>query len=106
MGRIIQFLTLLQKSYFMWRLTSPWIWGAISVSFKFMLISVAAIWRSVPQVLEDTANEWVDQATFAGSPTNITPILYHIMWWLGLVSVVIGWVILSYLTVFITRLIF
>src|SRR5688500_5413579 len=101
MTRLIQLLTLMQKSSWFVRATAPWVLRMFRASFLLIFISVLAIWEGVPRKLDELADDWVDQARFAGVPTNITPALRVILWWLGLLAVILGWIVLSYLTVFI-----
>jgi hypothetical protein len=49
------------------------------------------------------SNEWLDRATVRGWPTLYAPHLYYFFYGVAFVMVVIGWVISSYLTVFLVE---
>ena len=84
----------------------PWVARAFMFFVVLIATSVLTFWSGVPRRVDQIANEWLDRAVLAGFPTEWDSHLYHVLWALGLLMVIVGWVILSFITVWIVHLIF
>ncbi len=106
MVRMINFLTLMQLIHRALRFFLPWVGKIIMFMVSFILTSVISFWSGVPTMVERIANEWLDRAVASGFPTQWDRRLYYTFYWLAFLMVVVGWVILSFITVWAVNLIF
>ena len=106
MVRMINFLTFMQLITHALRMFLPWVGRIIMFMVSFILASVISFWGGVPRTVERIANEWLDRAVANGFPTEWDRRLYFVFYYLAFAMVVIGWVILSHITVGIVNLIF
>jgi hypothetical protein len=106
MVRVNRFALFVRNLIFLTRLATPWIWGAFVFTLSLVTTTAISIWVGVPTAVDRIANEWLDRAVIAGFPTQWDRQLYYILWALGLITVVAGWIILSFITVGIVHLIF
>ncbi len=106
MVRMINFLTLMQLIARALRFFLPWVGRILMFMAGFILTSVISFWSGVPSMVERIANEWLDRAVAAGFPTQWDRRLYFTFYYLAFLMVVFGWVILSFITVWIVNLIF
>jgi len=97
---------MMQLTVFFVRLAFPWVRGAILFTLSLMATSALSLWIGVPQAVSRITDDWLDRAIVAGFPTEHDRTLYYIIWVLALSTIVAGWILLAYLTVFIVRLIF
>lgn len=106
MVRMINFLTLakLIRDAFNWFL--PWIARFFVAMLSFMLTLLISFWGGVPARVDQMANEWLDRAYLGGFPTQWDRRLYWTFYCLAFVMLIVGWVILSFITVWIVQLIF
>jgi len=79
---------------------APFVWTAVVGALQLIAMAVIALWSGVPSALERMANEWLDRAVLAGWPSLYAPQLYYFFYVIGFGMVVVGWVLCSYLTVF------
>ena len=105
MVSMINFLRLTQLTYRALRVVLPWIGRVILFMASFILMSVFAFWTGVPQTTERIANEWLDRAVAAGFPTVWDRRMYFTFRVVAFAMIVLGWVILSYITVWLVHLI-
>jgi hypothetical protein len=103
---MINFLTLMELIAKALRFFLPWIGRIIIFMVSFILTSVVSFWGGVPATANSIANEWLDRAVAAGFPTQWDGRLYFTFYYLALLMVVVGWVVLSFITVWIVNLIF
>lgn len=106
MVRLERFLRVLALTGFLSRMVMPVIGNVIFFALRLVFVAVISLWIGVPRAIENIANEWLDRAVAAGFPTNMDRQLYYVLWFLGLATVIVGWVIFSFITVFIFNLIF
>ena len=106
MVRMINFLTLMKliRDILNWFL--PWVGRIIIFMVSFILTSVFGFWSCVPSIVERIANDWLDRAVVAGFPTQWDRQLFFSFRFLAFVMILLGWVILSFITVWIVNLIF
>src|SRR5687768_5505256 len=104
--RLNDLLRLLRQIVFFFQLSFPWLRGAFLFTLWLMTTSLVSFGLGVRTALDRIADEWLDKADATGFPSRWASRLYRLIWVLALVTVVAGWLLLSHLTVFITRLIF
>src|SRR5574341_200420 len=98
---MINFLRLTQLTYRAMRVVLPWVGRIILFMVSFILSSGLSCWGGVPQTTDRIANEWLDRAVAAGFPTVWDRRLYFTFRILAFAMIIVGWVILSYMTVWI-----
>jgi len=103
---MINFLTLMQLISKALRFFLPWVGRIIMFMVGFILTSVISFWGGVPAMADRIANEWLDRAVRAGFPTQWDRNLFFTFKTLAFAMILLGWVILSLLTVWILDLIF
>ena len=106
MVALINFLRLLQLLSRAWRLVIPWIRDRITQFFMFLTVTTYGVFGNIPRALESIANEWRDRTQDRIGSTEFDTTLYHLFWWLALGMMVAGWIVISWLTMFIVHLIF
>jgi len=79
----------------------PWLFRAAWSAILLMATTLAAIWSGIPGSVEAIASEWLEDATLAGFPTQYDRWLFVAAETVALIVIFMGWVLLSYLTVFI-----
>jgi hypothetical protein len=99
-------LRLLHELIFFIQLGAPLIAGALLFTLQLMATAVISLWVGVPTSVRRIADEWLDRAFFAGFPGNMMPQLYYVICTLAFLTILTGWILVAYLTVFFTRLIF
>lgn len=106
MVRMINFLTLMNLIYRALRFFLPWVGRILMFMVSFILTSVISFWSGVPTMVDRIANDWLDRAVHAGFPTIWDRRLYYTFYCLAFLMVIVGWVTLSYITIWIVNLIF
>ena len=84
----------------------PWLFKIIWAAIMFMATTIAALWSGIPGSVEAIADEWLKDYSVAGYPSRYDVYLHIAADALALIVIFIGWVLLSYLTVFIIWWIF
>jgi len=84
----------------------PWVLRSIGFTLKLMLTAISSLWVGVPQATHRIADEWIDRAVAAGFPTIWDRKLYYTIRIVAFITIVVGWVLLSFVTVWIVKLIF
>ena len=92
---------LIQNTLFVIRLAWPGIWGAIRATFWMVILTVASIWSGIPSAITTISEEWLQAAIKAGFPTIWERQLRFVLRSLVVLTMLFGWVVLSYTTVFI-----
>ncbi len=98
--RITEYVVRITRFFVPWTLRM--IWGVI----LFIAAAVVTFWAGVPTRTERIANEWLDRAVKDGFPTQWDRQLYWTLRIWAWVTIIVGWIVLSYLTVTILRLLF
>jgi len=88
------------------RLATPWIVRVFLVTVMSCLTALAGFWIGVPAAVDKIANEWLDRAVLAGFPTQWDRYLYWVLRVLAFLTIVFGWIVLSFITVFIVKRLF
>jgi hypothetical protein len=103
---MINFLTLMKLINEVLRWFIPWVGRIVMFMVGFILTSVVSFWSGVPAVVERIANEWLDRAVAARFPTQWDRHLFFTFRILAFSMILLGWVVLSFITVGIVNLIF
>jgi hypothetical protein len=83
----------------------PWVWKAFVFTLQLVILTVAAVWSGIPLSARKIANDWSNEAFFAGFPTQWDRQLYYVLLVLAYITILAGWVVLSFTTVWIVNLI-
>ncbi len=97
------------RLYFLIRLLQivvPWVIKPIGGTINLMLGTIASLWVGVPQATHRIADEWIQRAVAAGFPTIWDSKLYYTIRIVAFITIVVGWVLLSFVTVWIVKWIF
>lgn len=86
------------------RLMSPWIARATAFTINLMAVAVASLWVGVPRATDNIATEWVQRAVAGGMPTVYDIYLYRIVRIVALLVILVGWILFSFITVFVVLL--
>lgn len=105
MVRMIRFMKLMELTARAIRFFTPWIARVFMFILGLIATSVISFWGNVPSTVRNIADEWLDRAVKSGFPTQWDRHLYYVLSVLAYAMVVLGWVILSFLTVWIVHLI-
>ncbi len=97
---------LLGTVWWLTRLLVPIVWRMFMYLLSWLATAFAAFWSGVPAAAEAIATEWRNRACDAGFPTRWDSHLYYAFWIIALGMIVVGWVVLSYLTITVIRWIF
>lgn len=85
----------------------PWVIRAILHTISLLLTGGAGFWTGVPGVTRTIADEWTKRACEIGFPSQYDSALYRILQVAAFATFLVGWILLSYVTVWIVnRLIF
>jgi len=97
---------LIQRILHAVRIAFPWLVKAFLFTVRLVSLTVASIWTGIPSSVERIANEWLTSAVLAGFPTQWSRYLYYALYALAFTTVITGWILLSYITVWTVNLIF
>lgn len=103
MVRIVMFI------YFTVRLLQwfiPWVVRSIGFTINLMWTAIASLWVGVPQATHRIADEWISRAVAAGFPTIWDRKLYYTIRIVAFLTIVVGWILSSFVTVWIVKWIF
>lgn len=107
MGRLINFFRLINQIRLFLRWSLPYVWQVIGFGLGLVVSAFFTFWSGVPYNVDLMAREWRDRALMTNIPNQWDKELLFLLKIVGWVSVIVGWVILSYITVFLVqRLIF
>lgn len=97
---------LINQVWFAIRLATPWIIRVFTYTLWLVLITTVSFWVGIPNAVSQIADEWLDRAVHAGFPTLWDSRLRRIFLVVGYGTIALGWIVLSFMTVFMVRLIF
>lgn len=106
MVRVNRFFQFVEYIVRIFRFFVPWVWRAFVFTISLMATWVVSFWGGVPRAVGRISDDWLDRAIHAGFPTIWDRNLYQVLWVLAFATIVIGWVVLSYITVFVFQRIF
>ena len=85
------------------RLAWPGIRGVLSATLSAVLLTIASIWSGIPLAVRTISEEWLKKAIEAGFPTIWENELRFVLRALVVLTMVFGWVVMSFTTTFIVR---
>ena len=88
------------------QIVTPWVVRPIMSVINLMLMVLSSIWVGIPQAVDRIANETVRRATDAGVPTIWNRQLFYAVKVVAFLTIVLGWIFISFVTVWILRLVF
>ena len=99
--RIIR--SILKTLYVTFRFSWPWIKWALLRALYFTTLALVTLWAGVPQTVREFAITNTNNAVAARIPLRFTRFVYWASVVIAGVEILIGWVILAYITVFVIR---
>lgn len=81
------------------RFLFPWLLRILWATITLIGTAFASLWIGVPTATRRIAEGWVDQAVKSGFPTELDRTLYFLGRFSSFLVIVAGWIILSYITV-------
>jgi hypothetical protein len=93
-------------TWFFVRQATPIVLQLMWEALSWLAISFASFWRGVPQSASQLADYWLEIALRQGWPSLHERELRRVLLVFAYVTIVGGWVALSFITVFIVRAIF
>lgn len=88
------------------QLVVPWVMRSVGFTAMMMWTALSSFWVGVPQATHRIADEWAKKAFDAGIPTNLDRRLYYAIRVAAFLTIVLGWILLSFFTVWIVKRIF
>lgn len=85
------------------RLAWPWVWGVLTATLWTVILTVASIGTGIPPAVRTISEEWLNRAIDAGFPTIWERQLRFVLRSLVVLTMLFGWIVLSYMTVFIVE---
>ena len=93
----------IQNTWSFVRFAWPGIRGVITATLWMVIMTVASIWSGIPPAVTTISEEWLQRAIKAGFPTIWESQLRSVLRILVIFTMIFGWVVLSYTTVFIVE---
>jgi len=81
----------------------PWVLRAIGWSLSAALAALGVIFISIPQGVSRLTDRWVREAMFNGFPADYYPFLRAGIMVGAFLTILAGWIILAFITVFIVQ---
>jgi hypothetical protein len=85
------------------RLAYPWVWGMFTATLWIVVTTLASIVSGIPPAVRTIADVWLERAIRAGFPTIWEDRLRFVLRTLAFATIVAGWIVLSFTTVFIVN---
>jgi hypothetical protein len=93
----------LSRMWFYVRIVAPAVWFVIVAAFECVAVAVVTFWSNVPERIDDIAVLWKMEAVNRGWPLSWDVQLYWFFYFLAWIMFIIGWILTSYLTVFLVH---
>ena len=93
----------IQNTWFFVRLAWPGVRGVLSATLWTVILTLASIWSGIPPAVRTISEEWLKKAIDAGFPTIWENRLRFILRSLVIVTMIFGWIVMSFMTVFIVQ---
>jgi len=84
----------------------PWVLRVLGWAASAALAALATLWVGIPTATRRATNHWMRQAQQAGIPIQYQDPLYYVVMVAVGVALVLGWVMLAFVTVWLVGLIF
>lgn len=88
------------------RWATPWLIRFSLAAAHLLLQAAVSWWTGVLNAVRNIAHDWQHRAALAGFPSEYDNLFYHAACFIAVVELVLGWIIASYLTVWIIGMIF
>ncbi len=86
---------------------APWVYRLVEAIVVIMVAALQGILQGVIPQCRKIANEWTRKAIVEGGiPISWKKYIYPVMFFFALLTMAVGWVIVSYITVWIVSVIF
>jgi hypothetical protein len=95
----------IQNTWFFFRIAWPGVRGVIAATLWMVMLTVASIWSGIPPAVRTISEEWLQRAIRAGWPTIWEDELRSVLQALVILTMLFGWIVLSYITVFIVQMV-
>lgn len=99
-------MRLLRLIWFVIRLITPWVVRILIFALMLVLTALGSIRFGIPKTVDVIASDWVQRALNVGFPTLWERNLYFVFLVLAYATVIAGWIVLAFITVFIVKWIF
>ncbi|MCI0529404.1 MAG: hypothetical protein L0Y56_18345 [Nitrospira sp.] len=94
---------LIQNTWFFVRLAWPGVWGVFTATLWAVILTVASIGSGIPSAVRTISEEWLQRAIRAGFPTIWESQLRFVLRSLVILTMLFGWIVLSFTTVLIVE---
>lgn len=94
---------LIQTLWFFARLTWPFVWGVFMATLEAVTVTLVSIGSGIPPAVRTISEEYLQRAIKAGFPTIWERQLRLILRTLVILTMLFGWIVLSFMTTFIVR---
>ena len=93
----------IQNAWSFIRFAWPGIRGVFTATLWTVILTVASIWSGIPPAVRTISEEWLQRAIRAGFPTIWESRLRFVLRSLVILTMLFGWIVLSFMTVFIVE---
>jgi hypothetical protein len=97
---------LLGITWFVVRILAPWITQLTIWALVITTTAIASVRMGIPTTITKIADEWLERALHAGFPPLWAEYLYYPLLTIAFFTVLAGWILLSFIAVFIVNMIF
>ena len=97
---------IVRRSLFIVLISMPWILKALIYVLLLVATAAGSLWAGVPYTINILATEWQVRAIKAGFPPKWERFLYYSFSIIAFLTIVAGWMILTFTAVFIMRSLF
>jgi hypothetical protein len=87
------------------RFLVPWAFRGAGWVFGCFVLSLTSVFTGFPVAAPRIADAWVDRAVAARFPTRYVRTLYRIMFVVAWIDLIVAWVVASYVTVWLMRVV-
>jgi hypothetical protein len=88
----------------MWRLI-PWVLRFTWAAFKMIAVSLIAVFKGWPPTAKEMADEWTSRVMEKKIlPQDKDFIVWHVFYYVAFAVLIVGWIMASFLTVWLVRL--
>lgn len=85
------------------RLAWPGVWGVFTATLWAVILTLVSIGSGIPPAVRNISEEWLQRAIRAGFPTIWESQLRFILRTLVILTMLFGWIVLSFTTTFIVE---
>ena len=93
----------IQNTWSFVRFAWPGVRGVLTATIWTVILTLASIWSGIPPAVRTISEEWLQQAIRAGFPTIWESRLRFVLRSLVILTMLFGWIVMSFMTVFIVQ---